>query len=163
MPKSIISPSSLPEINAETGTYFVRYRIITEDRNNISYWSPVYEVDPGFTYQTGTVTAAKNSGQVNIVWDSAIVIKDSAQVGKVEEYDIWLNWYKSGGASGDWLYQQRVATTSLRINIPTTYYSGGIDQLTTPDRLLVEIYVKGRPITRDFTILRLYNPSAFNV
>lgn len=163
MPKSIIPATSLPEINAETGTYFIRYRIISEDRNNQSYWSPIYEVDPQFTYQTGTITVAKNSGQANIVWDAASIIKNSIEISKVQEYDVWLNWYKAGGASGDWLYQERVATTAVRVNIPTTYFSGGVDQAVAPDRLLVEIYAKGRPITRNFTILRLYNPSAFNV
>lgn len=37
-----IPKSSLPPINGTTLTYDFRYRIITEDKNRTSHWSPIY-------------------------------------------------------------------------------------------------------------------------
>jgi hypothetical protein len=40
--KIVISASDLPGFGAVDGGYTVRYRIITEDRNQFSEWSPLY-------------------------------------------------------------------------------------------------------------------------
>ena len=40
-----IPKSSLPPINNETLAYNLRYRIISEDKNRTSHWSPVYNAD----------------------------------------------------------------------------------------------------------------------
>jgi hypothetical protein len=40
--KSIILKSSLPVINSDTSGYVVRYRIISEDKNRTSHWSPIF-------------------------------------------------------------------------------------------------------------------------
>jgi len=163
MPTTTINRISLPAINAEYGTYFVRYRLVSENQNNISYWSPIYEVDPEFTYLSGTITHTSSSDQVRVIWDAVSVIKNSQNIGQIREYDVWLNWYKSNVGVGDWIYQERIEGTTLSLNIPATYYINGVNQNVKPDRLLVEIFVKGTPITREFTLLRVYNPSAFNV
>ena len=163
MPTTTIDKYSLPAISAEYGTYFIRYRIVSENQNNSSYWSPIYEVDPEFTYISGSATHSVNSDQVRLVWTPITIIKNSNNVGSVREYDIWLNWYKNAIGVGDWIYETRVESTSFSINIPSTYYINGVNQNVKPDRLLVEIYIKGTPITRDFTLLRVYNPSAINV
>lgn len=163
MPTATIDKYLLPAISAEYGTYFVRYRIVSENQNNFSYWSPIYEVDPEFTYVSGSVTHSISSDQVRLIWTPVIISKNSNNVGAVREYDIWLNWYKNSIGVGDWIYETRVESTSFSINVPSTYYINGVNQNVKPDRLLVEIYVKGIPITRDFTLLRVYNPAVINV
>ena len=47
-----IPKSSLPPIDNETLAYSLRYRIISEDKNRTSHWSPVYNADG--TSVTGT-------------------------------------------------------------------------------------------------------------
>lgn len=42
--KSIISKNSLPEFSGETGQYKIRYRVISEDRNRVSYWSKIHDL-----------------------------------------------------------------------------------------------------------------------
>lgn len=163
MPTTTIDKYTLPAINAESGTYFVRYRIVSENQNNFSYWSPIYEVDPEFTYLSGNFTHSVVSDQVSIIWDPASIIKDSQNIGEIREYDIWLNWYKNSIGIGDWNYKERVEGSSSSFNVPSTYYINGVNQNIKPDRLLVEVYIKGTPITRDFTVLRVYNPTAINV
>ena len=43
--KSIVNYKDLPPVNATVGGYEVRYRIISEDKNRTSHWSPVYTVE----------------------------------------------------------------------------------------------------------------------
>ena len=40
--KAIILKSSLPAVNSDTSAYTVRYRIISEDKNRTSHWSPIF-------------------------------------------------------------------------------------------------------------------------
>ena len=154
--KLVIPRSSLPDINAITGKYEVRFRLTTEDRNRFSYWSPIFSVDPGFTYQSGNIDIAKTSNHVNIIWDAVKILKDSEQVATAEIYDIWLRWGKT--YDGDWFYKERIEGTSISVVIPDSYFWNGVEQMEKPNKITVEIYLRGRPITRDYTLLRVYNP-----
>ena len=42
--KSTILKRDLPEFSGATGKYKLRYRVISEDRNRISYWSKIHDV-----------------------------------------------------------------------------------------------------------------------
>jgi hypothetical protein len=44
--KAIIQSTNLPEPLISQGQYLVRYRIVSEDRNRRSHWSPIYYIDP---------------------------------------------------------------------------------------------------------------------
>jgi hypothetical protein len=44
--KAIIRKESLPPINSVTAGYSVRYRIISEDKNRTSHWSPIFVTNP---------------------------------------------------------------------------------------------------------------------
>ena len=47
MQKAEIAKVDLPDLDIlpdNTAGYFVRYRIVSEDRNLISHWSPVYAI-----------------------------------------------------------------------------------------------------------------------
>jgi hypothetical protein len=60
--------------------------------------------------------------------------------------------FVSGGEaateSGDWLYKERIEGTTVATPIPSTWTIGGVVQGTAPNRLSVEIYLKGNPIAR---------------
>lgn len=144
--------TDLPPINSELEGYSIRYRIISEDRNRNSHWSPVYLVEPGFTYVPGDITFHKAGNIASIVWDSVEVTKveddTTYSITKTHEYDIWVRWDRGGG-NGDWLYKERIDTTSLSLPIPSTWTINGIVQPTNPNRLSVEIYLKGNPIIRE--------------
>ena len=45
--KAIIAKSSLPPLNGSNQSYILRYRIITEDKNRTSHWSPRYTLFAG--------------------------------------------------------------------------------------------------------------------
>ena len=44
--KAIIPKASLPAVNSDNGGYVVRYRIVSEDKNRTSHWSPTFVTNP---------------------------------------------------------------------------------------------------------------------
>ena len=55
------SPANLPPISSVDEGYTIRYRIISEDRNRVSHWSPVYLVVPNFTYVPDSIHFSSGS------------------------------------------------------------------------------------------------------
>ena len=158
MSKRIIIPKDrLPDINSITDSYAVRFRLITEDRNKLSYWSPIFYVSPDFDYISGEIDIAKASNHVNIIWDSVRIEKDGNFVAQAREYDVWVKWSKNNGL-GDWNYKERIEGTNVSFVIPSTYFINGVDQETKPNEITVEIFLKGNPISRANTTLLVYNP-----
>lgn len=152
--KAIVQQASLPEISVPAEGYYVRYRIISEDRNRTSHWSPIFLLQPDFTFVSGNTDLAKQSNHVNLIWDSVKIFKDNNFIRNALEYDIWLRWDRNDG--GDWVYADRVEGTSTSFIIPNTYFINGVDQSNSPNRLTVEIYLKGQPISRDSSFLLVY-------
>lgn len=152
--KAIFRQEDLPDINVELEGYLVRYRIISDDRNRTSHWSPLFLVKPGYTYVSGSTSIGKSADHVNLIWDPVQVYKEDNFIRNAVEYDIWLRWDKEDG--GDWTYAERVEGTSSIFIIPNTYYINGVDQGTKPNSLTAEIFLKGTPITRDKDLLKVY-------
>lgn len=160
MPKVLIPETSFEEMDVYTQKYNVRYRIITDNQNNLSAWSPIFEVDPEFIFQGGTIEspgeinlADLGAGWVAVTWDSASVYKDVDEaltiVSQLGSYDLWIKWAQSAGANpSDWIYRERVLSTSVNINIPATYIDSNGVQRASIEYLYVEVYRPGRPISR---------------
>jgi hypothetical protein len=156
-----INQDSLPTINSITGKYDVRYRIISEDKNRTSHWSPIINIDPQYIYVPGNINIV-SSGITTIAWD-AVTIKIGTQIiGQAKEYDVWVKWSKAAG-NGDWKYIPRVFNNSISLVHPPTFYINGVDQASAPNRVTVEIYLKGEPITRDSTSLLVYSPAMHTI
>jgi hypothetical protein len=65
--KTRILKSSLPPIDFDTLTYNTRYRIISEDRNRTSHWSPIYNSD-GIDVIATSGAVSKIGNVVTAVW-----------------------------------------------------------------------------------------------
>lgn len=63
----VVSKSSLPAVTSDN-KYLIRYRIISDDRNRYSQWSPVYLVD-GFSVTQIDADAAVAGKVISLVWD----------------------------------------------------------------------------------------------
>jgi hypothetical protein len=161
--KVVIPRSELPYKNAFIDDYLVRYRLISEDKNKSSHWSPVYRMSPSFYYVSKNVSASKQSNHVNIIWD-AVRIKASENtdyyntvdlIDVEKEYDVWIKWSKDG--LGDWFFYSRIEGTSLSLNIPDEYYYE--NQLITdkPNELSLEIRQAANPIVRAETVRIFYS------
>lgn len=154
MTKRLVIPSeSLADVNRYTGEYDVRYRIISEDRNRFSYWSPIYSVDPELKYIPNEDAIEKFNTYVTVIWDAAQIYKittgaTTVFIQELDKYDLWVRWGRS--QPGDWIYKERLSNTSVSLIIPQTYTNNGSVVLgEKPNKLSIEIYRPGRPILRD--------------
>lgn len=217
--------ANLPPISSITEGYSVRYRIISEDRNRTSHWSPVYLLVPEYTYVTGKIHFSGNSDVSNFTWDPVLILKstssnndiinksltdnvatlttsdahymnvdewvtvegvdatfngtykisavtndtfsyykDSGNVGSVAvspagtrktnasvglatRYDVWLRW-GHGDNTGDWIYTERISTTSASYPNADFFTIDGAISSQTVNRVSIEIYLVGSPISR---------------
>jgi hypothetical protein len=149
-----IQQADLPTIGSEIAGYSARYRIISDDKNKISHWSPIVQLQPEYTYVPGNISFNKNGSIALFAWDSVSVQKNSIEIKKAHEYDIWVKWDRSD--SGDWIYKQRIDGSTISFPIPSTYTKNGVIQGSAPNRLSIEIYLKGEPISRNSSFLLAY-------
>jgi len=159
--KARILESKLPAINSITQGHEVRYRIVSEDKNRTSHWSPIFLVKPEFTYVPGTIHHSKAGDVSTVAWDSVQIKKGTTLIKEALSYDIWVRWDRED--SGDWKYRSRVETSSISLITPTTYTKNNVVQALAPNRLSVEIYLKGSPISRDTNFLRVYQGGPWTV
>lgn len=222
--KAKIPVAELPPISSETEGYSVRYRVISEDKNRVSHWSPVYLVKPEYTYVPGSIKFSSGNQVANITWDAVPILKDTAtiqqisnkalntkiatlttsgahymKVGdwvtvsgvdstfngtyelsavtantfsyykdngniastavsplgtykrnsliqKAKEYDIWVRWDRNDG--GDWIQKERIEGTNISFPHQSIYTINGVVQASAPNRISIEVFLKGYPITR---------------
>jgi hypothetical protein len=159
--KTRIKREDLPAINAEVEGYVVRYRILSEDKNRTSHWSSIKTLLPGYTFTSGSINHNKAGDISTVAWNAVLINKNSNYVATAHEYDVWVRWDRNDG--GDWLYRSRIDNTSISLLSPTTYTINGVVQGSAPNRLSVEIYLKGSPIERDSTFLRVYQGGPWTV
>lgn len=140
MPKLVILKENLPDLDIFTNSIRLRFRIITDDRNIVSYWSPIYSLNPDLNYITnGNVLIEKHNLYSTIIWNPVEIEKDSVTISELDFYDVWVRW-GTGPSTGEWEYKERVSSTSLSLIKPSS--PSGIDHLS------IEIYRPGRPIIR---------------
>jgi hypothetical protein len=156
-----ITQDSLPAINSITEKYDVRYRIVSEDKNRTSHWSPIINIDPQYIYVPGNITIV-SSGVTTVAWDTVTIKIGTTTIRQAKDYDVWVKWSRAAGL-GDWNYVQRISGNSITLVHPTTFYIDGVNQALAPNRVTIEIYLKGEPITRDTTNLRVYNPAMHTI
>lgn len=150
--KVSISVKDLPSMTSD-GKYLIRYRIVSEDKNRISAWSPIYKVPA--PYLTNPVTAAVSNGSkityttqephefavgdiVSIYHPTESVFElDSATVTKVttNTFDIastaTITYVSGGRVNLGSKIQNSVSlagkTATLTWKIPTSIYSKDFD------------------------------------
>jgi len=160
MAQIAIPQEAFQEVDIYTGKYAVRYRIISDNKNNFSNWSPIFQVDPEYIYQRGTLETPGylyldklGSDSVDLTWSPVIIYKivdgSFERISETPYYDVWIRWAQSSGNNpSDWIYNQRIYSTSVRINIPAEYVdSNGITRGSIK-YMYAEIYRPGRPIIR---------------
>lgn len=109
MPKLVIPRSQLPPVNANQDAYFLRFRITTDDKNVISYWSNIFKIDANTVNVPGIPTVNHNSGIVTSAW---------LPVSGVINYDIWYR-YSTTNDTGEWVYFGRTNQTSFVSAVPS--------------------------------------------
>tara|TARA_R110001606_G_scaffold397598_1_gene574570 strand:- start:42 stop:476 length:435 start_codon:yes stop_codon:yes gene_type:complete len=120
--KAKFSAASLPGINSDTEGYLLRYRIVSEDKNRVSAWSPVLKLEPSYVYGIGLAAKSDSGSIITASWDAVSIIIDGDPVRSVNNYDIWVSW--NSGAS----YEFYGSTSNTYANIlkPAGIASGSI-------------------------------------
>jgi hypothetical protein len=97
--KATVLNSDLPPIDPLTEGYNVRYRIISEDKNRTSHWSPQYKLDaPEVINIEHSASANTELNIVNVVWNAQP---------DMSAYDVYIKWENDG-----WMFLSTVSTTS---------------------------------------------------
>lgn len=138
--------------------YALRYRIVTEDRNRASHWSPInklvmpptgqggyfpYEDSYAISYHVGG-----NQGQgtqfITAIWSFPQELSDFELIfSGINVWDIWLNWKIEGAWTG-WQYSSTVSGTSFSSLVPY------IDTNTGATELQLAVQIPTLDKVRDF-------------
>ena len=110
--KTRILKSSLPPIDHDTEKYNIRYRIISEDKNRTSHWSPIYNSD-GVALVVTSGAVSKTGDVITAVWWDQ---------NDFPEYDVFVKF-----DSGDFFYHGKskvhsysflkTGTTTVRVKV----------------------------------------------
>lgn len=152
--KVVIKNLDLPEILTKEQGYLVKYRVISEDKNRSSHWSPIQLIQPNYTFVPGIIKESSVQGITTFAWDSVTIKIGDNIVRQAHEFDIWIRFDRND--SGDWIYKQRIDGNTYSIPHPTQYTKNGIIQAQAPNRVSVEIFLKGTPISRTSSFLKVY-------
>jgi hypothetical protein len=146
--KIVIGPSDLPPIDANEKGYVFRYRIVSEDKSQVSHWSPQYAIpflgpedNPA---DMPTVDAEKVNRFAAITW----YIPERYNADTV---DVYVQWGQGGVPSTSWTYLTRSYTNTASAEIPS-----GVNQIwvwlqyvTSPREKINEAFIvqTASPIT----------------
>ena len=147
--KLVIPRKNLPDPSVYDAQYRIRYRLVSEDRNRFSSWTPIFSVNPKYVFMQNDDLILVNSGStVSCSWGPVQMYINNYlpenYITDVEEFDIFIKWAGVAGADeGDWTFYGRVPSKSVDILIPLTYTksTGGS---ATPHYLYVEIFRPSR-------------------
>jgi hypothetical protein len=124
--KVIIKKQSLPPIDSESGGYVLRYRIISEDKNRTSQWSPIFITD---AIPIASVEGALSitSSIITAVWDSPLgdIMRPYNLPISIPLYDVFVK-FDSGsffyhGTTFTHTYQfLNTGTTSVHVKVQVT-------------------------------------------
>ena len=110
--KTRILKSSLPPVDFDTLKYNTRYRVISEDKNRTSHWSPIYNSDGvDLVVTSGAVSRAGNV--ITAVWEDQ---------NDFPEYDVFVKFDSSDffyhGKSKVHSYSfLKTGTTTVRVKV----------------------------------------------
>jgi hypothetical protein len=108
--KVTVLKSDIVLMSGADQSYTIRYRVVSEDKNRTSHWSPQYKLsltplDPIVSPRPHVVTVA--NGAINCVWEQT-------QGLSAEKYDVYINW-ATDPAEPVWEYSSTVTSPSFQI------------------------------------------------
>jgi hypothetical protein len=118
--KVVIEKKDLPPLTPD-GEYLIRYRIVSEDKNRNSHWSPIYTLDTtrvptGVGDETKNLIKAVTSEMT--VTPQSVILNWGAQ-NNAALYDIFIR-FKVAGVWSSYFYKDSSRTHSYSFLIPST-------------------------------------------
>jgi hypothetical protein len=102
--KVTILKSDIDAVAGVSQNYVLRYRIISEDKNRSSHWSPQYRLIAP-TVETVDHSVTVNGSTITCVWEHA-------QALGTDKYDVYINW-ETNPAIPKWEYISTVSSPSF--------------------------------------------------
>jgi hypothetical protein len=119
------------------GQYLLRYRIISEDKNRTSHWSPIYEIDVrAFIEQvSGDLQISNGSLAITTIWDASYIASSYDVFVSFGIYNVgtatiaWGNYaYHGSSDSTSYSFLRPAAVTDIRVKIQLA----GIEKQVNP-------------------------------
>lgn len=135
--KIIIPQVSLPPINSDEEKYVVRFRVISDDRNRVSHWSPQYLIAPKpleLVDNSGITLVAAN-GMINVQWET--------EPGSSSPYDVWVAFGSQSGSTGLPEYKATVTGNYISLPIPAGMVSAQvfIQNMSVPRKYMPSLVI----------------------
>jgi hypothetical protein len=117
--KAIVLKEDLPSFSSNKLGHFVRYRVVSRDKNRSSHWSPYYfllnGVIPKVPCSVGITGAPLKV--INMVWQHPKISEDigETQISIFKEYDVYIKT----NLNNNWTHLETVPSTSFRTLLPT--------------------------------------------
>lgn len=117
-------PKSRLPIEADTGAYILRYRIISEDRNRFSAWTPSYRIiaptiseilQANNLASLDTPVYSHASGVATVAWNAPAFFDPLAS------YDLYVRWGKAstpGTYDNEYSFVKSVSASSFTLARP---------------------------------------------
>lgn len=132
-------------------SYNIRYRVVSEDRNRYSHWSPIFSLninnttnevgwdpnDPINTSIPNTITITKPSHQAELTWTMpALLITNPTTAEKILQqqqaaipgFDVYVQW-KEGTVESDWIWLRETSASRFGMTYPAKVGSVGPDYI----------------------------------
>ena len=136
MQKAILPFSSLPPISA-SGKYYIRYRVVSEDKSAISDWSMVHSISGklvkdilGYEDTGVALSLVATEDGMSISWDLPEQLQNSS-------YDVFVKWSYDEGDTYD---EQWALLSTVRVN--TAYIATPQDATHMKARIQIETWDK---------------------
>lgn len=132
--KVVIPKSELPSVDLNNLKYNVRYRIVSEDKNRISYWSKIYSVTaPPVTLLDYTVFTRTSDKLLYATWNP------KADQG-ITAFDLYIKWVGNQNESlYPWEYTTTVNSNSYSMAFPSTIVDPTTLGTETPKKVKVAV------------------------
>lgn len=117
MAKLVIPKSSLPAVIPSNNGHYIRFRIITDDRNVSSYWSPIYSIPiPPFDPVSGIVSLENSatSGAITVIWDDAV---DRPKYDVFSKFDSGDYFYHGSSPIHTYSFIKEIGSSSVQVAI----------------------------------------------
>lgn len=102
--KVIIAKNQLPAVDADL-TYNVRYRVVSDDRNRISYWSNIYSISssPVSPITDYAITSDNGNRIVTTTWNPGVNLNETY-------FDVYIKWVGQAGIESNYNYEYITTT-----------------------------------------------------
>jgi hypothetical protein len=118
--KVVIEKKDLPPLTPD-GEYLIRYRIISEDKNRTSHWSPIYTLDTTKVWNEETEefeSLIKNVSSSLLVTPTTITLSWGAQ-NNAALYDIFVKFKIGGSWQTNFKYKDSSSSHAYSFLIPS--------------------------------------------